>query len=125
VSTITPKTASPQVNTSGEENKNGVDPNETVALVKHVRDKCPSLTVVGVMTIGALAHSLAREHEAGANPDFMRLIECRKEVAEALEVAPESLELSMGMSNDFVEAIGSGSTNVRVGSSIFGARPKK
>ena len=36
---------------------------------------------------------------------------------------PESeIELSMGMSNDFEEAIKMGSTNVRVGSSIFGAR---
>ena len=33
-----------------------------------------------------------------------------------------SLELSMGMSNDFLEAIAMGSTNIRVGSSIFGAR---
>ena len=74
------------------------------------------------MTIGALAHSVAKEHEAGANPDFLTLIECRQRIAEALEVAPQSLELSMGMSNDFEEAIRMGSTEVRVGSSIFGAR---
>ena len=35
---------------------------------------------------------------------------------------PENIELSMGMSNDFEEAIQMGSTNIRVGSSIFGAR---
>ena len=34
----------------------------------------------------------------------------------------ENIELSMGMSNDFEEAIKMGSTNIRVGSSIFGAR---
>ena len=34
----------------------------------------------------------------------------------------EDLELSMGMSGDFVEAIARGSSSVRVGSSIFGAR---
>ena len=39
-----------------------------------------------------------------------------------LAVPPESLELSMGMSGDFEEAARSGSTSVRVGSSIFGAR---
>ena len=61
--------------------------------------------VEGIMTIGALAHSVAKEHEAGANPDFLTLIECRGKIAEALEVAPMSLELSMGMSNDFEEAI--------------------
>jgi uncharacterized pyridoxal phosphate-containing UPF0001 family protein len=35
------------------------------------------------------------------------------------------LELSMGMSGDFDKAIAAGSTNVRVGSTIFGARPQK
>ena len=35
---------------------------------------------------------------------------------------PENIELSMGMSNDYEEAIQMGSTNIRVGSSIFGAR---
>jgi uncharacterized pyridoxal phosphate-containing UPF0001 family protein len=39
-----------------------------------------------------------------------------------LKVEAQSLELSMGMSNDFEEAIAMGSTNVRVGSTIFGER---
>jgi uncharacterized pyridoxal phosphate-containing UPF0001 family protein len=43
-------------------------------------------------------------------------------VAAALGVPPESLELSMGMSNDFPLAIQQGSTNIRVGSTIFGSR---
>ncbi len=34
----------------------------------------------------------------------------------------QEIELSMGMSNDYEEAIKMGSTNIRVGSSIFGAR---
>lgn len=37
-------------------------------------------------------------------------------------MAETEVELSMGMSNDFEEAIQMGSTNIRVGSSIFGAR---
>jgi PLP dependent protein len=37
----------------------------------------------------------------------------------------ENLELSMGMSNDFEIAVRMGSTNVRVGSKIFGQRPGK
>ena len=114
-----------QVNTSGEENKGGAEPGDAVLdLVRHLRDACPSLKLAGVMTIGALAHSVAVEHEAGANPDFLKLIAVRKEIADELEVAPESLELSMGMSNDFGEAIRLGSTEVRVGTSIFGARKK-
>lgn len=35
------------------------------------------------------------------------------------------LELSMGMSADYLNALEAGSTNVRVGTTIFGARPKK
>jgi uncharacterized pyridoxal phosphate-containing UPF0001 family protein len=37
----------------------------------------------------------------------------------------ENVELSMGMSDDFQVAIRQGSTNVRVGSKIFGQRPSK
>jgi PLP dependent protein len=35
------------------------------------------------------------------------------------------LELSMGMSDDFEEALRLGATNMRIGSTIFGARPSK
>lgn len=69
------------------------------------------------MTIGAL----------GDMECFDRLSACRDAVAAGLGVEPQTLELSMGMSGDFEEAIRKGSTNVRVGSTIFGARfyPKK
>jgi hypothetical protein len=43
-------------------------------------------------------------------------------VANEFQLAESDIELSMGMSNDFEEAIRMGSTNIRVGSSIFGAR---
>lgn len=51
-----------------------------------------------------------------------RLVECRAAVAQALGREAASLELSMGMSADYVEATALGSTNVRVGSTIFGHR---
>ena len=114
-----------QVNTSGEENKNGIEPGaDTLNAVKHIKEKCPNLKLTGLMTIGALGHSLASTIQAqdGQNPDFLKLIECRHAVASFLQVEEASLELSMGMSNDFAEAIAMGSTNVRIGSSIFGAR---
>jgi len=53
------------------------------------------------------------------------LVQCRKVVCESLGLNVEDVELSMGMSNDFEEAILMGSTNVRVGSTIFGARQAK
>ncbi len=115
------------MNTSGEENKNGVDPSEAPSVASHIAANCPDLTVRGVMTIGALARSIesakrAAECERGQNPDFLALIQARREVAAALDVQPDDLDLSMGMSGDFEEAVRMGSTSVRVGSSIFGAR---
>ena len=53
---------------------------------------------------------------------FDVLAACRARVAEAISVPMNTLELSMGMSADYEAAIAHGSTNVRVGSTIFGAR---
>jgi len=50
------------------------------------------------------------------------LVKCRAEVVAKLGVPTEAFELSMGMSGDFAQAIALGSTNVRVGSTIFGTR---
>mmetsp|Transcript_14662 Transcript_14662/g.21368 ORF Transcript_14662/g.21368 Transcript_14662/m.21368 type:complete len:225 (+) Transcript_14662:52-726(+) len=102
-----------QVNTSGEQSKSGVV-GEHVDLGVHVARNCPHLELAGLMTIGA----------RGNSGDFTRLIEVRQELSQALNRDPESLELSMGMSGDFEEAIAYGSTNVRVGSLIFGERSK-
>lgn len=110
-----------QINTSGEANKNGLEPGEGVEVARYIADQCPQLRLTGLMTIGDLGNSV-QANEKGENPDFCKLVEVRREVAAALNLQPDSLELSMGMSNDFEEAIRMGSTNVRVGSSIFGVR---
>ncbi|GAA5873142.1 hypothetical protein JCM3774_000062 [Rhodotorula dairenensis] len=132
-----------QINTSGEEQKSGLPAlsgsqtggGEVVDLAAHILEKCPALRLRGLMTIGSLDSSVS----AHPNPDFERLKETRTALLAALRArdglqqAVEQLvreqegglELSMGMSNDFVEAIEQGSTNVRVGSSIMGARPPR
>ncbi|XP_073425132.1 pyridoxal phosphate homeostasis protein isoform X1 [Dendrobates tinctorius] len=107
-----------QVNTSSEESKHGLPPSDTVELVKHIREKCPGLEFVGLMTIGSFGHDLTQ----GPNPDFQLLLKQREEVCEKLGLSPDAVELSMGMSSDFEHAIEVGSTNVRVGSTIFGER---
>lgn len=76
------------------------------------------------MTIGAIARSQATTVE-NENEDFEALREQRDLVAKELGLSPESLELSMGMSEDFEGAIAQGSSEVRVGSTIFGQRPAK
>ncbi|XP_045606704.1 pyridoxal phosphate homeostasis protein isoform X2 [Procambarus clarkii] len=107
-----------QVNTSDEENKSGVHPDNVNELVSHILQNCSHLDLVGIMTIGAFDHDISK----GPNPDFERLLMCRASVCESLCLDPKDVELSMGMSSDFEHAILVGSTNVRVGSTIFGAR---
>eukprot|EP00201_Polytomella_parva_P000217 CAMPEP_0175038698 /NCGR_PEP_ID=MMETSP0052_2-20121109/21_1 /TAXON_ID=51329 ORGANISM="Polytomella parva, Strain SAG 63-3" /NCGR_SAMPLE_ID=MMETSP0052_2 /ASSEMBLY_ACC=CAM_ASM_000194 /LENGTH=277 /DNA_ID=CAMNT_0016300165 /DNA_START=71 /DNA_END=904 /DNA_ORIENTATION=+ len=105
-----------QINTSGETSKSGVDPGPSVlSIASHIKNNCPNLRFAGLMTIGM----------PDDDSDFRVLSRCRDEVAAALQLTPEEsqqLELSMGMSGDYERAIACGSTNVRVGSSIFGAR---
>lgn len=104
-----------QVNTSGEESKSGVEPSDCLELVKHVKQSCPNLKFSGLMTIGMPDYSSTPEN-------FQTLLNCRSEICKVLEMAESLCELSMGMSNDFEQAIKMGSTNVRVGSTIFGPR---
>merc|ERR1719410_320209 len=102
-----------QLNTSGEATKSGCrDQNEALSLMRDIQSTCPALRVLGLMTIGA----------PGETSDFENLIESRKHITEQLGLSENDLELSMGMSNDFEVAIQKGSTNIRVGSTIFGAR---
>lgn len=53
---------------------------------------------------------------------FDKLASYRAGAAETLGVSAEELELSMGMSGDYEQAILRGATSVRVGSTIFGPR---
>jgi pyridoxal phosphate enzyme (YggS family) len=113
-----------QVNTSGEASKSGCAPGEdTVKLCRAIETECPNLHLLGLMTIGAIARSVATT--AGKeNEDFIKLREQRDLVVRELGLDRE-LELSMGMSEDFEGAVAMGSGEVRVGSTIFGARPAK
>ncbi|CZT40848.1 probable Putative unspecific racemase [Rhynchosporium secalis] len=125
-----------QVNTSNEASKSGVSPgSETSALAKHILATCPHLHLLGLMTIGAIARSKATV-EGKENEDFTTLREERDRLEKELveqgllsvgkgEGGEGGLECSMGMSEDFEEAIRAGSGEVRVGSTIFGTRPKR
>ncbi|GAD94921.1 alanine racemase family protein [Paecilomyces variotii No. 5] len=115
-----------QVNTSGEENKSGIEPAAASGLCRFIREKCPRLRLQGVMTIGAIARSKATTPE-NENEDFVCLKETRDRIVRELGLEGEDakLELSMGMSEDFEGAITLGSDQVRVGTTIFGERPPK
>jgi PLP dependent protein len=101
-----------QVDTSNEDTKSGVTPGDLDILLNSIKSKCPHLIVAGLMTIGA----------PGDSSCFDKLAACRSAAALTLGVDELALELSMGMSEDFPQAIAKGSTSVRVGSLIFGSR---
>eukprot|EP01091_Cochliopodium_minus_P011698 TRINITY_DN3391_c0_g1_i1.p1 TRINITY_DN3391_c0_g1~~TRINITY_DN3391_c0_g1_i1.p1 ORF type:complete len:237 (-),score=65.15 TRINITY_DN3391_c0_g1_i1:70-780(-) len=106
-----------QVNTSGEDQKSGVEPEKCVDLYREIQTTCENITIKGLMTIGKL--------DGDASEDFKRLADVKKDVCSNLNIQSDDLELSMGMSSDFEVAIENGSTNVRVGSTIFVPRKYK
>lgn len=94
-----------QVNIGREEQKSGVDPNDVPALAAEVA------AIDGVDLRGLMA---IPPFDQDVRPHFRALRELRQRIGVA--------ELSMGMSEDFEIAIEEGSTIVRVGRAIFGAR---
>lgn len=108
-----------QVNSSGEDSKHGCPPEGVLELTRHIMDSCPYLEFCGLMTIGRLSH----DYSGGPNPDFELMKGLQSKLVEQLKL--DNVELSMGMSGDYEEAIKSGSTNIRIGSNIFGARTYK
>ena len=104
-----------EVNVSGEISKQGIIPEKSFALIEDIAVKCPRIEIIGLMTIGPLT---GEEHKIGAAFGMLRNLrdEARKKFGLALP------HLSMGMSGDYEIAIREGSTIVRVGTAIFGAR---
>lgn len=102
-----------EVNVDGEESKSGVAPAELFEFAAAVA-ALPRLKLRGLMAIPAPADT----HEARLKP----LEEMARLFAKFRETYPEADTLSMGMSADLAEAVEAGSTMVRVGSAIFGAR---
>lgn len=112
-----------QINTLGEEQKSGYSAtvhDELFETIDYLTStECKSLQLHGLMTIGSFAESTSQDEE---NADFSCLLDLRTLLEAKYNI---KLTLSMGMSNDFVQAIKQGSDSVRVGSKIFGARPPK
>jgi len=103
-----------QVNLSDEDSKSGValaDAAQLCALVARL----PNLALRGLMAIPA-----ALDSEAEQRACFAPL---RQEFDRLRETLPTLDTLSIGMSGDYGAAIAEGSTMVRIGTALFGARP--
>ena len=105
-----------QVNVGGETSKSGVSPVAAAALA-HAVAKLPGVRLRGLMTIPRPSESAAETRD-----QFRRLRELWDDLrSEGLELDT----LSMGMSDDLELAIAEGATLVRVGTAIFGPRPRR
>jgi hypothetical protein len=99
-----------QVNVSGEASKSGIAPKQVAALAGTI-SALPNLKLRGLMAIPEPGAGVARYREL-------------KNQYEKLKSEFRLDTLSVGMSDDMETAIAEGSTMVRIGTAIFGARRK-
>jgi len=109
-----------EMNVGGEESKSGVPPHsrelEDLLLAA---PRFVALEFRGLMTVPPFSGDAE-----GARPYFRRLREIRDTIAKRKLPGISMDVLSIGMSHDFEVAVEEGSTCVRVGTAIFGERPK-
>jgi hypothetical protein len=103
-----------EVNVGREATKSGAVP-EAVESLARAALACPHLEVRGVMAVPPFDEDPER-----SRPYFRELREIRDRLAGRLDVALP--ELSIGMSHDFEVAVEEGSTEVRIGTALFGPR---
>jgi hypothetical protein len=103
-----------EVNIGGEAQKSGCSPQELEGLLSQAETE-QGLVVSGLMTVPPITEP----------EESLRYFEELAELREALGGAARLPELSMGMSHDFRFAIQAGATQIRVGTAIFGTRPRR
>jgi len=122
-----------QVNTSGEDTKNGLGIVDAKPLFEHIVKNCPHLFAKGLMTVAHpdLTKAARCFDDLCALKDSIQsdveLMALRAKQLETLNTDNENLGrfvLSMGMSDDLEVAVQRGSTEIRIGTAIFGARSK-
>lgn len=106
-----------EVNIAGESTKYGYNPDKLLAELPML-NALPRLEIRGLMTMAPWTPDPER-----VRPVFRRLRELKLKCEDILGAPME--HLSMGMSGDFEVAIEEGATMVRIGTALFGERPKK
>jgi pyridoxal phosphate enzyme (YggS family) len=97
-----------EVNTSDDPGRPGCGPGYVAELLDHAR--AAGLEVRGLMTVAPLGPPAVARHA------FQTVARLREELS--------LVELSMGMSGDFEIAVQEGATIVRIGTALFGPRPR-
>lgn len=106
-----------EVNSSGEDSKFGLAPEQVGDLALALRP-LDRLRPRGLMTIAANTPD-----RAAVGACFVRMTRLRQRLRDDDRIEAPYEELSMGMSGDFELAIAHGATTVRIGTAIFGTRP--
>ncbi|BFU59315.1 YggS family pyridoxal phosphate-dependent enzyme [Rodentibacter abscessus] len=104
-----------QINISDEASKSGIQPEEMLELAKHI-ENLPHLRLRGLMTIPAPTENIEEQENT-----FKKMADLFEQLRQALP-NQQIDTLSMGMTDDMPSAIKCGSTMVRIGTAIFGAR---
>ena len=105
-----------EVNVSGEKSKTGMDVAQLPSAIEHVLE-CGNIWLEGLMTMAPFS-----ENPEDSRPYFRRLRELRDEMEKRFGV--KLPRLSMGMSGDYEVAVEEGATWLRLGTVLFGERPK-
>ena len=107
-----------QVNSSGASTQFGCEPITVLDIAHQVASELPLVEIRGLMTIGA--------NEPDDPAAVIRSFEITRQLSEQLREIPglaAAGTLSMGMTHDMELAIENGSTEIRIGTAIFGPRP--
>ena len=105
-----------EVNIANEESKSGFDAKEVLPLLEEI-GKYSNICVRGLMAIPPISR-FCGENQKYFQKMFQLYVDIRGKINDNVKVDC----LSMGMSDDFEDAIAAGSTMVRLGTAIFGAR---
>ncbi|MBC8205152.1 YggS family pyridoxal phosphate-dependent enzyme [bacterium] len=105
-----------EVNTSREESKFGLIPEETIETIEQI-SQLLNIKILGLMTVAGFSDDMKI-----VRPQFVELRKLSEKIDKMRFPNVEMRHLSMGMTNDFETAIEEGATMVRIGTAIFGER---
>lgn len=104
-----------QIKIAEEEHKFGLDHHDALLLLaKDIQATLPHVSIVGLMGMASFT-----DNKTQIETEFKKLSTLHQKF---IKQHPQLTVLSMGMSSDYTLALDHGSTMVRIGSSIFGAR---
>ena len=105
-----------EVNIGEEASKSGFAAEDILPVVEKIH-QFPNVCIKGLMAIPPISHN------SGENLKFFqKMFQISVDIGKKIEDNVMVDCLSMGMTNDFADAISAGSTMIRVGTAIFGAR---